>query len=88
MRRDGFGDRDVQRVAVALDVASAALDAHAHATHATVGEVHAVELRAHGSTPTRCTITPTDDTECALPWQSWQSGTVATPPRDRGTTWC
>ena len=51
MRGDGLGDGDVQRVAVALDVAGAALDAHPHATHATVGEVHPVELRAHGSAP-------------------------------------
>jgi len=51
MRRDGLGGGDLERVAVALDVAGGALDAHAHATHATVREVRAVELRgAHGST--------------------------------------
>ena len=42
MRGDSFGDGHLERVAVALDVAGAALDAHPHATHATVGEVHAV----------------------------------------------
>lgn len=51
MRGDGLCDGDVQRVAVALDVAGAALDAHPHAPHATVREVHAVELRgAHSVT--------------------------------------
>ena len=50
MRGDSFGDGDVQRVAVAFDVASAALDAHPHAPHATVGEMRPVELRGHGST--------------------------------------
>jgi len=51
VRRDGFGDGHLERVAIALDVASAALEAHPHAPHATVREVRAVELRgAHGST--------------------------------------
>ena len=51
MRGDGLGDRDLERVAVALDVASAALEAHPHAPHATVGEMNPVEMRgAHGVT--------------------------------------
>ena len=51
MRRDGFSDGHLEGVAVALDVAGAALDAHAHAPNATVSEVRPVELRgAHGVT--------------------------------------
>ena len=49
MRGDSLGDGHLEGIAVALDVATAALDAHAHAPHATVSEVHAVELRAPGA---------------------------------------